>query len=230
MNITGNLSGDSISLLQLRGRTADDITSFSAVLMDAQARLSDNESAKEVLSSMSKQDLQQVQHAAGLVDRIQVASLSNEGALNLLSQPDKSDMVDLNNDGLVEVGVSRAIVFPPVNAPNSVKAAWDDATQGMTEQDKLVMELHMHTAVYGVHMDGISSKDALPPSEQWSDKGVEQLFDQLKSALAFAVSLDGWTSFNQTKRDFYESFEYALASSTDAKGREAEGFDVAGGV
>ena len=211
MNISGNLSTESISLLQKRGRTEEDINAFSDVLASAHKRMEAKESAQHVLASMSAHDLQQVQNSAGLVDRIQVASLSNEAAINLLAQPDKSNMVDLNNDGLVEIGAAKAMVFPPVNAPNSVKRAWESATQGMSQQDKLVMEFQMHTAVYGVHIDGVPSKDALPPEQQWSNKGIDQLFDQLKSALEFAVSLDGWTSFNQTKRDFYENFARDLS-------------------
>jgi len=217
MNIDGGLTAESVTLLRLRGRSTDEINAFSGLLNDAQARMDDNESAKQILASMDKQTLQQVQEAAGLVDRIQVSGLSKEAAINLLAQPDKSNMVDLDNDGLVEIGAARAIVFPPVNAPSSVKAAWEEASANMSEQDKLVMQLQMHTAVYGVHIEGIPPKEALPPDQQWGEKGVEQLFNHLRSALEFAVSLDGWTDFNQDKRDFYDAFESALTDNTQAE-------------
>jgi hypothetical protein len=92
-------------------------------------------SAKTFLASLNAQDLMLLQQAAGLADRINVASLSEEGAANLLLE--QGSRVDQNNDGLVEVGAAKTIVFPPVNAPQSVKDAWDAATAGMSEQDRM---------------------------------------------------------------------------------------------
>ncbi|MFT6267134.1 MAG: hypothetical protein ACJAWS_003301, partial [Oleiphilaceae bacterium] len=48
------------------------------------------------------------------------------------------------------------------------------------------------------------------PEDQWSKKGLEQLMENLKSALEFSVSLDGWDRFNLVKNDFYDKFEEAL--------------------
>ena len=83
-------------------------------------------------------------------------------------------MVDLNNDGLVEVGEGKTIHFPPVNAPASVKAAWQKATAELSESEKATLALTMHHMVYGVHIDlpEVSPKAALPPEQQWNQTNM----------------------------------------------------------
>jgi len=106
------------------------------------------------------------------------------------------------------------MTFPPVNAPESVQRAWDDATEGMSEQDKMVMQLHMHTMIYGIQIEGVSTPQALSPEAQWSENGIKQLFENLRSALEFSVSLDGWDRFNLVKNDFFDKFEKGLEEQT----------------
>jgi hypothetical protein len=66
-------------------------------------------------------ELTLLQKANSLADTINVQGLTEEGATNLLSQPDNSDKVDLNNYRLVEVGIAKLMIFPPVNAPVTAK-------------------------------------------------------------------------------------------------------------
>lgn len=209
-----SLSGESLNLLQMRGLSGQEVHDFAAMLEQASEELTQNKSAKQVLTEMSKDDMALLQKATGLVDPIRPASLSNEGAINLLAQPDKTGMVDLNNDGLVEIGVSKMITFPPVNAPASVHQAWEKATENMSEGDKMTMQLHMHTATYGIHIDGVASKEALPPDQQWSPAGWQQLLKELRGALDFAVSMDGWTRTNLLRQDFFNKFENELTQNT----------------
>jgi hypothetical protein len=205
-----NLSNESVDLLQIRGRSDQQIIEFATLLDEANSQIGKDVSAKDVLSGLTVAELIMVQKSVGLVDSIDVDSLSTEAAINLLAQPDKTGMIDLNNDGLVEIGAAKMITFPPVNAPVSVQRAWDEATEGMSEQDKMIMQLHMHTMTYGIHIDGVPTQQASSPEDQWSKKGLEQLMENLKSALEFSVSLDGWDRFNLVKNDFYDKFEEAL--------------------
>jgi hypothetical protein len=205
-----NLSSESVGLLQMRGRSDQQIVDFSALLEDANTQLEQNVSAKDVLSGLTAEELQMVQKSAGLAERIDVDSLSNEAAINLFAQPDKTGMVDLNNDGLVEIGAAKMMTFPPVNAPSSVQLAWYEATEGMSEQDKMIMQLHMHTVTYGINIEGVPTQQAISPEGQWSSQGMEKLFESLRSALEFSVSLDGWDRFNLVKNDFFDKFEKAL--------------------
>lgn len=210
------LSTDSFDLLLQRKLSKDDVVDFSALLQKARELQDKKTPAKEILSSLSDDELSILQKATGLVDPIEVDALSEEGATNLLSQPDRSEMVDLNNDGLIEVGMARVITFPPVNAPAHIKSAWENATKHMSEQDKMTMQLHMHTAVYGFHIDGITTKEVLPAEQQWSEPGWRQLLEELRGALEFSVSMDGWTRTSVIRNDFYNKFESELTKKNSA--------------
>lgn len=209
-----NLTGDSVSLLQRRGLSGQQVDDFAALLDKANSQLEQEKSAKQVLSEMSADELKLLQQATSLAKPIQVGTLSNEGATNLLAQPDKTGMVDLNNDGIVEVGAGKMITFPPVNAPESVRQAWDKATENMSEGDKLMMQLHMHTATYGIQIEGVSGKDPLPPEQQWSPQGWKKLLEEVRGALDFSVAMDGWTRTNLLRQDFFNKFEDALSQQT----------------
>lgn len=204
------LTTESTNLLQLRGLSSEQVDLFADLLESANHQLENDQSAKQVLSSFSQDEMKLLQKATGLADSIDVNSISTEGAANLLAQPDKTGMVDMNNDGIVEIGKSRMITFPPVNAPESVHQAWDKATEGMDEGDKMIMQLHMHIATYGIEMEGVDTKEALPPEEQWSSTGWQQLLKELRSALEFSVALDGWDRTNLVRQDFYDKFESEL--------------------
>lgn len=204
------LTTESTNLLQLRGLSSEQVDLFSDLLDAANHQLDNDKSAKQVLSSMSQDEMKLLQKATGLADSIDVNSLSTEGVANLLAQPDKTGMVDLNNDGIVEIGKSTMVTFPPVNAPDSVHQAWDKATEGMAEGDKMIMQLHMHIATYGVEIEGINSKEALPPEQQWSPEGWQQLLKELRSALEFSVAMDGWDRTNLVRQDFFDKFENEL--------------------
>lgn len=209
-----SLSGESVNLLQLRGLSGQQVDDFAALLNKANHQLEQDQSAKQVLSNMSADEIKLVQKATGLVDPIRPSSLSNEGATNLLAQPDKSGMADLNNDGIVEIGIGKMVTFPPVNAPDSVHQAWDKATENMSELDKAVMQLRMHTATYGIQIEGVPSKEPLPPEQQWSPAGWQQLLAELRGALDFSVAMDGWTRDNLMQQDFYNKFENELGLQT----------------
>ena len=103
-------SEKSLNLLSLRQLSNDEIQQFSEILNQAK---DSQGSAKDRLLAMSASELALVQKANSLAAPINVSSLSEEGAINLLSQPDHSDKVDLNNDGIVEVGAAKNLIFPP---------------------------------------------------------------------------------------------------------------------
>lgn len=208
-----SLSSESVSLLQVRGLSGQQVDDFTELLNQANQQLEQDRSAKQVLSDMSGDELALLQKATSLASTINVSSLSNEGALNLLAQPDKTGMVDLNNDGIVEIGKAKMITFPPLNAPPSIHAAWEKATENMAEGDKMIMQLHMHTAVYGFQIEGLPTKQPLSPEAQWSETGWQQLLVTLRSALEFSVGLDGWTRHNVVRQDFYDRFEGELRHS-----------------
>ncbi len=203
-------SSKSLELLQLRKLDNKEIADFSAILQKASASQS---SAKDFLNSLSAQELTLIQKANSLADNIYVNDLSTEGAQNLLSQPDGSDRVDLNNDGIVEVGAGRTIQFPPVNAPQHVKDAWLKSIEGMDEGEVMMLQLSLHLSVYGANIEGIPKKTPLSPEQQWSEQGISELFNKLYGSLEFRVNREGWTEHNLMLKDFYQRFEQQLTTS-----------------
>lgn len=81
------------------------------------------EHPQQFISSLSRVELDVLRQVHGLADPIDPATLSREGALNLLLAAGQSQ--DLDGDNLVSVGAGRKFVFPPANAPQTVKAAWE---------------------------------------------------------------------------------------------------------
>jgi hypothetical protein len=97
--------------------------------------------AKEFLNKLTPNELYQVQKINHLADRINVQGLSQEGAENLFLAPvDQYKTVDLNNDGIVEIGAAKMMIFPPPNSPESVKQAWKEASKNMTGEQKISIE------------------------------------------------------------------------------------------
>lgn len=121
----GRLSGEALAAKQ---------AAVDALRAQAGAAVSGG-SAKQFLAALTPQDLALLQQANGLAQGINVSALSEEGAANLLLERDSR--VDLNNDGLVEVGAAKIIAFPPVNAPQAAKDAWEAATAGMSARDRM---------------------------------------------------------------------------------------------
>ncbi|MCC2618346.1 hypothetical protein LJ739_18985 [Aestuariibacter halophilus] len=211
MNISQGFSAVSMTRLESRNLSTTDIQGFAQILSEAENRQT---SAKAFLASLSPQQLALLQKSNGLVEPIQVTNLSEEGAQNLLSQPDGSDRVDLNNDGIVEVGIAKTIQFPPVNAPQHVKQAWENATKDLSWGDKAILELSMHFAVYGVNIEGLPSKTPLSPAQQWSQAGIADLFNDLYGNLAFRVGMEGWTEHNRMLQSVYQDFAEGLGQSS----------------
>lgn len=205
------LTQQSVSLLQKRNLSQSEINQFSGLLSKAN---NTEQSAHQKLQSLTPEELALVQKANSLAQRINISQLSEEGASNLLKQPDNSNKVDLNNDGIVEVGTGRNLVFPPVNAPESVKRAWQEATQDMPEMEKMTLELNMHIAIYGFNINGTEPKPALPPQEQWNTQNRDKLFEYLQSTLDFRVNQEGWTEHNLMLKDFYTEFEANINKHT----------------
>lgn len=101
-----------------------------------------NVTAKEFLAGLSSSELYQIQVQNRLVSRINPLLLSDEAAENvLITHEHTRELVDLNNDGIVEIGVSKTLVFPPPNSPEVVKDAWDEITEGMTLLERTILEM-----------------------------------------------------------------------------------------
>jgi len=106
-------------------------------------RVSSDLNAKEYLETLSSEEIFQLQKSNSLASRINIHTLSEEGAENLFMSPLRDFMeVDLNDDGITEVGKAMTGLFPPPNAPRSVKEAWASVTDGMSLNDRAHFFMH----------------------------------------------------------------------------------------
>lgn len=96
---------------------------------------------KAFLNSLTKDELEVVQRVHALTDTIQVDSLSEEGAVNLLVPPPAQ--IDLNHNGVTLSGTARTIRFPSSTTPPEVVTAWEEATAGMSWAERSVYVMHM---------------------------------------------------------------------------------------
>jgi hypothetical protein len=112
-------------------------TGFSAIL---QEQTSKSTTAKDYLATLKLDELAELQKASRLADPININKLSEEGARNLLAKGDKTKFVDLNNDGITEIGAGKSLIFPPPNAPQSVKDAWEKATANLSFKEKMLAQ------------------------------------------------------------------------------------------
>ncbi len=104
------------------------------------------------VQSLDANELQALQTIHSLAEPIDPASLTKEGALNLLLP--RTMARDIDGDGMMMVGVANTIAFPPGDAPQAVKDAWAKTTKGMDFGMKLNLQMSMHLAGNAVRADG----------------------------------------------------------------------------
>jgi hypothetical protein len=123
-------------LLNRRKVSQADREAFLSIL----EKTSDTSPQKAIseLKSLSSQEREIIRVVHGLADSIQVDMLDEEGAYNLLRQPGEAR--DLNNDSFTRVGAAWTRSFPPANAPDEVKKAWEEVTAGKSDEEKFLLQ------------------------------------------------------------------------------------------
>jgi len=128
-------SNSAEKMMNAMGGDAEQKHQFAEIIQSASDQVGDPAGAKAFLSSLSSEELAIVQKVHGLGEKIALQSLDMEGAFNLIHQP--GDVKDFNDDGLVNIGKSTTFIFPPPNAPQNVKDAWEETTANMNDGEKL---------------------------------------------------------------------------------------------
>lgn len=93
----------------------------------------------ENLERLTLSELKTIQDVHGLTQPIVLSELNEEAVRNLVVSK-KTDLVDLNNDGIVETGNSKMFMFPPPNAPDSVKSAWESVASEMDFEEYMLAQ------------------------------------------------------------------------------------------
>jgi len=204
-SLTDILGSTHAELSAMRGVSSESQALYAEVLNKAYSS-GGMDNARQFLGSLSAKELDAVRQNHCLADRIDTASLTEEGAENLLLPEGYG--VDLNHDGITEVGAARTMSFPPSDAPEAFKEAWFQATANMDQGMMMTYQLSMHTAIYGLQIDGQSQGVAYPADEISS---YRQVVDNFLSSLE---ANKGLLADGQYERDkaFYSQLQALLAA------------------
>ncbi len=174
---------------------------------------------KPFLKGLSEAELKSVQNSHWLAEAINVDSLTEEGALNLLIPP--AAQVDLNGDGFTRSGVAYGMKFPDSSTSREVTLAWDAAMADVPERDRMTYEIQMMIPVLFANAvtgpDGSFSHFRSFDDPEWENpltangySFVKQTQDLIASLDYFKNQMDPvryakdrsfWSSFQDNLRD-----------------------------
>ncbi|SFK02440.1 hypothetical protein [Methylophaga sulfidovorans] len=197
------LSDKSVALMHQRKMSDDDVETFQNILQKVQQ----THDPKAALRSLSADELDVVRQAHGLAEPIKISVLSDEGAANLLNAPGYTH--DLNNDGLTTIGEGNMFTFPPENAPASFKAAWEEASDGLSIMD---IPTHMIFAV------GLANIGREPGDPNWVNPYASPDYDYGNAVSEIMDSVEYQYNHNMMSFEQYQknmSFYNKLTTAMD---------------
>lgn len=115
------------------------VESFETIYQKVKSEEVNISNAKDFLNSLSKEELNTLQHYSGLADEINVSKLSDEGSYNLLLH--HYEKYDFNNDGITEDGIARTASLIPQSLPNADKKALVDTFNAMDFKDVMMASI-----------------------------------------------------------------------------------------
>ncbi|HEC73713.1 MAG TPA: hypothetical protein ENI26_04975 [Methylophaga aminisulfidivorans] len=183
------LSDKSIALMHRRKMSDDAVETFQNILQKVQQ----THDPKAALRSLSAEELDVVRQAHSLAEPIKISVLTDEGAANLLNAPGYTH--DLNNDGLTTIGEGNMLTFPPENAPASFKAAWEEATDGLSMMD---IPTHMIFAV------GLSNIGREPGDPNWVNPYASADYDYSAAVSDIMESVEYQFNHNMMSLEQYQ--------------------------
>lgn len=191
------LSDRALEMLHTRSISDEDIDRFSEIIQNADKA----DDAKAFLKSLSPEDRDLVKRANSYgipLTNAHIDSMTEEGARNMLVQPDPRSKVDLNNDGIVESGIAKTFVFPPPNAPESVKDAWDKTLEDMPESERLLSSSIFLTQQFNANLKFDASGKAIGFYEP-GEEGYTNIFAGDESSwLSLLDDVDEYLDFSES--------------------------------
>lgn len=160
-----------------RTEVKDNAAAFQQLLNKAAAQNAYDD-PQSFVASLSTSELATLQHIHCLADPITPSSLSKEGALNLLLSPNQSQ--DIDNDGYEMIGIGKKYQFPPPNAPDNVKKAWEETTRNMSESNVLQLEITMMPLHIPVSSTTLENNAYIPADADYPAL-VSQLLEGVKN-------------------------------------------------
>lgn len=211
------LADSDIRLLIMRGMKNDGVEDYAAILEEFYSDPANQDDPVAFLQNLSSDGVEFLRKAQsiGAATQIDVSSLSKEEALNFILP--QSEKVDLDNDGLVAgAGGGKTFMFPPPNAPQSVKDAWNEATDGMSESDVFLMtgKFMMQFAFANFHIDDNGNVHRADPGDpDWRNIFAEDGY-------SYQNAIDEFQAGNEFSRpdntpEMYERIKSLLARLDD---------------
>ena len=209
-------SGD-MRLLLLRGLNGDGVEGYKSILEQFYSDPANRDDPVEFLQNLSDEGIDLLKQAQSLPVGAQIdfTSLNQEEALNFILP--HSGQVDLNNDGLVaNANGGKGFMFPPPNAPQSVKDAWKDATEGMSESDVFLLsgKFMIQFGMANFHVDDNGKVTRTEPGEP----GWRNIFAE--DGYSYMDAIDEFQAANEFSRrdntpEMYERMKTLLARLED---------------
>jgi hypothetical protein len=174
-DVVVTFSDEAFELMQLREISNETAKQFTDILARANAANA-SEAPKDFLNTLSSSDMEVLRQVHCLADPINISSLTNEGAANLLVQPGSAR--DLDNNGLTTIGAANMFTFPPENAPESFKAAWAFATEGMSLAD-IPTQMIFAAGLANIHCDPTTGEVTTvePGDPNWRNPYADPNYD-----------------------------------------------------
>ena len=172
---------------------------------------------QKYLQSLSPDQLATIQQVQHLADPIRVEQLTDESSLNLLLPPDTQ--VDSNHDGLTAVGAAYTLRFPDSNTPENVRRAWEQATENLSEADRMtyVLQMTLPITLANIHTDssGAYTGSSDPGDPDWMNPMANSDYSYRDSANGWLDYLDRFKNqipLEQYERDlrFWSTFRDSL--------------------
>ncbi|MBP1626586.1 MAG: hypothetical protein H6Q00_1061 [Holophagaceae bacterium] len=164
--VSSVLTTKDLHLLNLRGVSQGEQAEFAELLMKAQGL--DAEDRQALLNRMTPRELEQLRKIHCFAAPIPLHTLSAEGAYNLFQAPTQAQ--DLDGDGFEEIGAALTSSFPPPGAPDSVKAAWEEATKGLSDGEIMLRSgLFLMPPQVQCDSEGNVQRVILPGDPDWKN-------------------------------------------------------------
>lgn len=159
--------------------------------------------AKDFLKNLSKDALSTLQHYTGLADEINVDSLSNEGAYNLLMHD--SEKYDFNGDGMVQDGIANKGSIIPTNMSDSMKASYVNALNSLGNESERFDAMTTVTLNYATV--ALEAKDGIVNPELSKPLTYEVLAARINSVLHPTQGAYASPELQETISKFWENFK-----------------------
>lgn len=209
-------SSRAIDLMGRRSVSEGDQQKFAAILAKASSGNASSD-PKAFLNSLSSNDMEILRKVHCLGAPISVAGLDFEGAYNLLTVPGEAQ--DLDNDGLLSIGPGKMWQYPPPNAPETVKKAWEEATEGIPESEKWLKMAPFMAASLCANAKSDLSGFYEPGEPGYRNIYAEPGFSYTKQITDILASMERFKG--QSVKNYQENKEFLLLFLEELKQNQA---------